>query len=616
MRRLVPLLLVLATACSKPPTHRRGPAPLTDAERRYLTGLSRRALRTYLTRGRVLRASDVPPALHRFDRRVVFLTFHLEGETRGCTAASRSDIGTNVVRATVSTVRDSRYVRKGVRAPDGSPVTLRPTDVDRVRLEINLLGRFERLYYRDADSLRGEIDPGVHGIRIRKGRKGAYYLPYVAIEFEYDTLPLLRTLSRKAKLKFDDWKKAGLWRFEVENFVEEKPGGRALPLWRWNVLVHRMDVADLERALSRARGFLRTLAQRPHLALGYQPKWKRWERAAPRWIALRTAEVLAYAAGNDPATWAVVNRLLGDASPAGKAAGVAAPGGKRPSAAARRLDARIRAKLARRRGLRGAMAPPPPAMAAGEAGRLAAELLARLMRHRRLGRKTDLARARDLADRIERLTPGGAVTPGTLASWEREHEEALLVTRALARWVARGGTARLLKHARAIFERTATEHAGRVDALPELIRTALVLHRAHADASLLRRARAWGERLLAIQLPATTPDQDWRGGLNLERIPAARDGARAALAFAALAAAGEARFRQPAFAAARFVLNLQYRDESAFAFPHLDRYLGGVRLDLYRVRANLEATLAAAEAWNAVKALLRPGEVARFTPSS
>ena len=55
----------------------------------------------------------------------------------------------------------------------------------------------------------------------------------------------------------------------------------------------------------------------------------------------------------------------------------------------------------------------------------------------------------------------------------------------------------------------------------------------------------------------------------------------------------------------RFVLEQQYREESAFAFPHVARYLGGVRTDVHHVTAGLAETLEAMDAWLAARDLLR-----------
>jgi AMMECR1 domain-containing protein len=508
-------------------------------------GIARQALRQYFLDGGEIRAPELSPSLRRFDRRVVFLTIHVDGETRGCHSAARSSLGTNVVRATIRTVQDDRYVLKGVRGPDGKPVTIRPEEIDRARLELNIVGPYERLPYSDADSLRGEIEPGVHGVRLAKGQSGAFYLPYVQIEFEYDILPYLRTLASKSRLKPDEWKTSTLWRFPAENFVEAFPGGPALPLFRWNVLVPRIDAGTLDAATRRATAFIKGLRQGTALRLGYHPKRKKHLDEAPRWLVVRAVQALR--AAGDTATASDVEKGV---SPA-----------------------------------------PLPDLA-------------------RAGVFPSLEVAEAVAGRVrDGAFPPELCLPGT--PWEREHEAPLATAEGLAALARGARKGELLATSRQILERAAAEYGDRSQALADLIAAAAALHQAGAPGDWLARARTWGERLLAFQW-SSAPWPDHRGALHLDRVPAARDAARAALAFARLAAGGEERFRTPALESARFVLNLQYREDNAFAFPHIERYRGGVRADLHHVAANLEETLDALAAWSAARALLGPGEIVRF----
>jgi AMMECR1 domain-containing protein len=613
MRRFLAALLLLA-ACSKMPPAA-GPAPLSDAERQEILGVARQALTRYYRDGTEHRPPELSPALRRFNGRVVFLTFHLDGETRGCVSAARGDLAGSVVEATIQTAQDSRYVVSGVKGPDGKPVTLRPEEVDRVRLEVNLLRPYEWLEYRDPDSLRGEVEPGIHGVRLSKGKTGAFYLPYVGLEFEYDIAPHLRTLAQKAKLKPEGWKKdSRLWRFETENFIEDRPGGRALPLYRWNVLHPEPDLNHLERARTAAASFLQTLLQSGSLRLGYHPKRKEALGPAPSWLAVRTAAALYRMSAPQPSLAAVASDLLSAAErretaerkpapPATSSAKPAAP--KPPGAPPPELAQLVRSEIAARAPAPGGPPRDPPAVS--PVANLAHRVLALLARSQASGRG-GLAQARPAADSLVALQQGGqfrgdAVAPGV--PWEREHEDATWAVRALAA-VARlsPGTGHR-EASRAILGRAALTYGDRPLAWADLILAAADLHRADEGGPWLDRARAWAGQLLELQFtPERAPLLDYRGGLQLDRIPAASDAAKAAHAFAALAAAGETRYRAPAIEAARFVLNLQYRPENAFPFPEIPRYLGGVRLDLHRVSAHLETTLDALEAWGAVQELL------------
>jgi AMMECR1 domain-containing protein len=544
--RTLSALAALVLSCSRPELPQ-GPAPLSDAERSYLLTVARKALVRYFHDGSRLRPADVPSSLSRFSRRIVFLTFHVDGDTRGCNSASEPDVGASTALASVRTAQDDRYLVPGVKGPDGKPVTLRPEELDRVRLEVNLLRPYERLEYRDHDSLRGEVEPGIHGVRLAKGQKGAFYLPYVAIEFEYDIAPYLRTLTYKAKLKRGEWKKgAALWRFETENFIEDRPGGRALPLYRWNVLAGEAGPADLESAARRAWAFLQQLRAGKTLRQGYHPKKKELLAEAPAWAAARAAAAV-YRSG-EASLLPFADEIL------------------------------------------------PPQSAAVTVGDHAHRALALLGR----GKQAE-ARAHGKA-------LSGALRDGRFATdarsrglaWDREHEEVLAAVRALA---ALAPTDRALAaSARAALEAAARDFGERVGALADLVTAALAVHALDRGAGWLARAKAWGERLRLHQyVPGRAPWRDYEGGFNLDRVPAARDAARAARALGLLAAAGEGPFAEPARLAAHFVLSLQYREENAFAYPHIVRYFGGVRPDLHRVSAELEATLDALEAWESLR---------------
>jgi AMMECR1 domain-containing protein len=566
-------------ACARTPEPS-APPPLDASEQQSLLGLARQALKQYFRDGSELRARDVPSSARRFDRRVTFLTFHMDGETRGCTSAARSDVGTNVIRAALRTLHDDRYLVTGEKGPDGKPVTLRPEEVDRVRLEVNILHPSERLAVSDPDSLRGEVEPGVMGVRLAKGKKGAYYLPYVAIEFEYDIVPYMRTLAYKAKLKPDEWQKgSSLWRFETENFIEESAGGPARTLYRWNVLTPGVSAAEIDAAQGRAGAFLQNLRQGTSLRLGYHPKRKEYLAAAGVALTARTAEVFYGLAEKSPALRALGDELSAPAR--------AAPA---PSDAPR-------------------LAAPPPAPArppAADISTRAAQVLALL-------RRGDVAVARTLGDEIAAAAKDGRF-PAELQDrlpWDRAHEEPLLAVRALCALAREEGSAPRLAAARALFERAAADYGAQVFALADLVQAALDLHGAIPNGDWASRARGWGDRLTQFLFSKDrAPRLDYRGALNFDRVPRALDTARAAQAFARLAALGEERFRGPAIESAWFLLNLQYRPGSAFAFPHIDRYMGGLRPDLHHVSADLESTLESIRAWESVKKLLKPGETA------
>lgn len=590
-------------ACTRP-----APAPhkafsLSQPEREYLMSLARRALEQYFRDGTELEPKDAPPSLRRHNKRVVFATYHVDGETRGCYSANEWDLARNVVKAVVRTAHDDRYFVKGIQGPRGKATTLRPEEVARVRLELNILGGYERLAVNDPDSLRGEIEPGIHGVRIAQGRDGAYYLPYVGLEFEYEMLPYMRTLSQKAKLKPDAWMKtAALWRFEADNFVEDAPGsGKALPLYRWNALAEAPTKDALRQAVERASAWvLKTLAD-PKSSLGWHPKRKRGLGEAPEWLrarALVVAETPQDRSAIPPAltktTKPLKTRKTSESLKTRAVVGAGAAPSARPPAKAPAQP--LTQPLA---------APPPPLP-------IAAKLAFECLGAPAIARPSSAPQTRRACLALTKLVrTDGTLEPASRApfsAWQREHLDVLAVVRALAALPAGArpgrGAAPAVDVAKALYLAAEKHYGDRIHAAGDLAVAALVLRGADPDGDWLVRARAHGERLLVAQLgERSAPTLDQVGALLLDGSPATSDVARAALAFAMLAAAGESRFRAPALAAARFLLTLQYRPANTFAFPEIPRYEGGVRTDLHHVSASLESTLDAIEAWRAVAAL-------------
>ena len=640
-RCFVPLAVcVVLAGCAREAPAPRAPFALTHDERGYLMQLARRALDQYFRDGTEHEPTDAPASLRKHHKRVVFATYHVDGDTRGCYSANEAGLAANVVKAVVRTAHDDRYVVKGIKGPRGKPVTLRPEEVARVRLELNVLGNYERLAFNDADSLRGEIEPGVHGVKLAQGRSGAYYLPYVGIEFEYDVVPYMRTLAQKAKLPPDAWTKtATLWRFEADNFVEDGPGsGQALVLYRWNALAPEATKGTLREAVERASTWVVKTVAEPKSSLGWHPKRKRGTGEAPEWLVARALVV----AETPRDRRSIPAQLI-------KAANwsfLAPPGAKtrKPVKSAETLNPPIpsnranpsippktplsgealKAAIASARANplpKGAATPTPaagqpltrPLATPPAALPVAAKLAFECLGAPAVGRSATAPLSRRACATLATLVRAdGTLEPASRApftAWQREHLDVLAVVRALAALPSGArpgrGAARGIDVAKTLYLAAEKTYAGRIHAAADLAVAALILRGADPDGDWLVRARGHGERLLPLQFTAeSAPTPDQVGALLLEGAPTTSDVARAGFAFAMLVSAGEGRFRAPAMLAARFLLTLQYRSENAFAFPEVPRYFGGVRADLHHVAASLESTLDAIEAWRALAAVL------------
>ena len=140
-----------------------------------------------------------------FARRAgVFVSFHLDGDLRGCIGHP----GPDQPLATV-------VPECAVAAATGDPrfAAVRPDELARCVIEISVLGPITDV--RDP----GEIVVGRDGLIAAQGWRRGLLLPQVAVEYGWDARPSWRGRARKAGLPPDAWKRgATISRFEAEVF--------------------------------------------------------------------------------------------------------------------------------------------------------------------------------------------------------------------------------------------------------------------------------------------------------------------------------------------------------------------------------------------------------------
>lgn len=121
-----------------------------------------------------------------------FVTLKIDGMLRGCIGSLQAveplyrSVHNNAVNAAL---RDFRF----------RPVTSK--EIDQIDVHISILSPI-----RDIGSLE-EFKIGEHGIILQKGFSRAVYLPEVAVEQNWNVDETLSSLSRKAGLSADAWKK-------------------------------------------------------------------------------------------------------------------------------------------------------------------------------------------------------------------------------------------------------------------------------------------------------------------------------------------------------------------------------------------------------------------------
>ncbi|NEW83051.1 MAG: AmmeMemoRadiSam system protein B [Mariniphaga sp.] len=136
-----------------------------------------------------------------------FVTLKKEGKLRGCIGRfepSTSLYQTITEMAIAAATRDSRF----------DPVTIK--EISQIKIEISILTPLKKINSID------EIEPGKHGIYIKKGLNSGTFLPQVATETGWTKEEFLGHCARdKAGIGWEGWKTAELYTYEAIVFGEE-----------------------------------------------------------------------------------------------------------------------------------------------------------------------------------------------------------------------------------------------------------------------------------------------------------------------------------------------------------------------------------------------------------
>ncbi|MCK5581597.1 MAG: AmmeMemoRadiSam system protein B [Candidatus Omnitrophica bacterium] len=166
-------------------------APLTLEQKRRLIQIAKETIVKFILTGQVAKFDEQDPRLSEAEG--AFVTLHRYGHLRGC-------IGNIVSDAPLyKTVRDMA-ISAAVKDPRFPPLS--KEELGSIDLEISVLSKPWRV--TDVE----EIEPGVHGVIVRKGLMNqGVFLPQVATEFGWGREEFLSNLcSHKAGLPPDAWK--------------------------------------------------------------------------------------------------------------------------------------------------------------------------------------------------------------------------------------------------------------------------------------------------------------------------------------------------------------------------------------------------------------------------
>ncbi len=196
-------------------------SPITMEDKRYLLDLARTVILDRLGR----KPTDPLPAGSSpefMEKRGCFVTLHINGRLRGC-------IGTIEPVKTLSSAIKENAVLAGFQDSRFSPVTCE--EMEKITIEISILTKPVPLCFQNAEDLKMQLKPGVHGVILSKGFSRATFLPQV-----WEQLPgieeFLGQLCRKAGMEKTCWKDAKtiVEVYEVSAFSENdlNPDNRSL----------------------------------------------------------------------------------------------------------------------------------------------------------------------------------------------------------------------------------------------------------------------------------------------------------------------------------------------------------------------------------------------------
>jgi AmmeMemoRadiSam system protein A len=184
---------------------------LNSRQGEMLLKLARKTLEQQFRKEKIPLAPD-EPALSV--KAAAFVTLKIDGKLRGCignlepVGALWEGIRDNAINAAFN---DHRF----------SPLT--PEEVSAVQLDISVLSQPQPLEYKGTEDLLKKLRPGIDGVILRDGHRGATFLPQV-----WQQLPTMELflghLCLKAGLPQESWrqKKFEIQTYQVQCFEEEK----------------------------------------------------------------------------------------------------------------------------------------------------------------------------------------------------------------------------------------------------------------------------------------------------------------------------------------------------------------------------------------------------------
>ncbi|MFH1619809.1 MAG: AmmeMemoRadiSam system protein B [bacterium] len=181
--------------------------PVTSGMKKELLALARKSIAGYLKNGKELRLPLSGEPVFNLPG-AVFVTLTEKGKLRGCIGTMEPQ-GT-LLDAVASFAASSAFCDSRFSPLDAS-------ELDSVKIEISILSPLVKAAGHE------EVEPGKHGVYIKRGGRSGTYLPQVWEHFRTKEEFLCSLCLEKTGLEADAWKKpsTGIFVYTVDAFKEE-----------------------------------------------------------------------------------------------------------------------------------------------------------------------------------------------------------------------------------------------------------------------------------------------------------------------------------------------------------------------------------------------------------
>jgi AmmeMemoRadiSam system protein A len=187
-------------------------AQFTREDRKFLLDLARRTVSAAATTGQLPAVSADGLAPKFTEPKGCFVTLTKSGQLRGCIGYIMAQ--GPLYRAVIENARNA-----ALRDPRFEPVT--PREVSQLEIEISVLTEPQPLFFSSPEDLLRRLRPGVDGVVLQLGGRGATYLPQVWEQIP-DREDFLNNLAEKAGCAPSAWREPGtsVLIYHVESFKE------------------------------------------------------------------------------------------------------------------------------------------------------------------------------------------------------------------------------------------------------------------------------------------------------------------------------------------------------------------------------------------------------------